>query len=182
MKQLFITLLLVIFLTSCKKEKTETTPKTEVKTEQKDNTSKKVAIVTSPKFTNYENYDGSTTSLDDLKGKYVYVDVWATWCPPCVKEIPHLQKVEKKYHSKNIAFVSISVDNEKAKGKWKKMIKDRKMGGIQLFAGKDKTFTNGYKINGIPRFILIDPQGNIVNANAPRPSNTNGIEKLFSKI
>jgi hypothetical protein len=64
----------------------------------------------SPKFTNYENYNGGTTSLDDLKGKFVYIDVWATWCGPCKVEIPHLKEVEKEFHDKNIAFVSISVD------------------------------------------------------------------------
>ena len=65
----------------------------------------------SPTFTNYENYAGGTTSLEDLKGKYVYVDVWATWCGPCKREIPSLKKVEKEFHGKNIEFVSISVDN-----------------------------------------------------------------------
>ena len=66
----------------------------------------------SPKF-NYENHKGGTTSLDDLKGKFVYIDVWATWCGPCKAEIPFLKEVEKKYHGKNIEFVSISIDNEK---------------------------------------------------------------------
>jgi thiol-disulfide isomerase/thioredoxin len=182
MKQIFITVLTLTFLFSCKKEKTETTTKAEVKTETKAYVNVKPEIIASPKFINYENYDGSKTSLDDLKGKYVYVDVWATWCPPCRKEIPYLQKVEKKYHNKNIAFVSISLDKEKDKTKWKKMINDKKMGGIQLFAGKDETFTKGYNIRGIPRFILIDPKGNITNANAPRPSNTKAIEQLFAKI
>ena len=53
------------------------------------------------------------------------------------------------------------------------MIAEKKMGGIQLFAGSDKSFANAYQISGIPRFILIDPQGNIVEANAPRPSDPN---------
>lgn len=72
----------------------------------------------SPKFVDYENCAGGTSSLDDFRGKYVYIDVWATWCGPCRGEIPHLQKVEHKYHGKNIEFVSISVDQDK--DKWKK--------------------------------------------------------------
>jgi len=125
----------------------------------------------SPKFTNYENYNGGTTSLDDLKGKFVYIDVWATWCGPCKVEIPHLKEVEKEFHDKNIAFVSISVDKIGAYEAWKKMIADKEMGGIQLFAGTDSKFAEDYQIDGIPRFILIDDKGNIVNPNAPRPSN-----------
>ena len=125
----------------------------------------------SPKFTNYENYNGGTTSLDDLKGKFVYIDVWATWCGPCKVEIPYLKEVEKEFHDKNIAFVSISVDKLGAYEAWKKMIAEKEMGGIQLFAGTDSKFAEDYQIDGIPRFILIDDKGNIVNPDAPRPSN-----------
>ncbi len=127
----------------------------------------------SPKFVNYENYKEGTTSLDDLKGKYVYIDIWATWCAPCKGEIPYLQKLEKKYHSKNITFVSISIDRKKAKVAWQKMIQEKKMTGIQLFADNafKSEFIKKYAINTIPRFILIDPDGNIVSSNAPRPSN-----------
>jgi thiol-disulfide isomerase/thioredoxin len=125
----------------------------------------------SPKFANYENYNGGTTSLDDLKGKFVYIDVWATWCGPCKVEIPYLKEVEKEFHDKNIAFVSISVDKLGAYEAWKKMIAEKEMGGIQLFAGTDSKFAEDYQIDGIPRFILIDDKGNIVNPDAPRPSN-----------
>jgi len=125
----------------------------------------------SPKFTNYENYNGGTTSLDDLKGKFVYIDVWATWCGPCKVEIPYLKEVEKEFHDKNIAFVSISVDKIGAYEAWKKMIAEKEMGGIQLFAGTDSKFAEDFQIDGIPRFILIDDKGNIVNPDAPRPSN-----------
>ncbi|CAL2093389.1 Thioredoxin domain-containing protein [Tenacibaculum sp. 190524A02b] len=135
----------------------------------------------SPKFTKFENYEGGTMSLDDLKGKYVYIDVWATWCFPCKKEIPYLKSVEKQYHNKNIVFVSISTDAKRNYDTWKKMIKDKEMGGVQLYANEDQSFSRAYFINSIPRFILIDPQGNIVDADAPRPSDPRLIE-LFNSL
>lgn len=144
----------------------------------------------SPTFENYENYNGEKTSLADLKGKYVYIDVWATWCGPCKAEIPSLKKVEKAYHGKNIAFVSMSIDDdrshggswEKANEDWKKMVSEKELGGIQLFAPKGwkSEFVKDYRINGIPRFILVDPEGNIVSASAPRPSSDELI-KLFDE-
>ncbi len=126
----------------------------------------------SPDFVDYENYKGGTSSLADFKGKYVYIDVWATWCQPCIKEIPSLKAIEKEYHDKNIEFVSISVDRDKAHDTWKNMIEKKELSGVQLFADKSfrSSFVEEYAINGIPRFILIDPEGNIVNSDAPRPS------------
>ena len=135
----------------------------------------------SPTFSNYENYKGGKTSLNDLKGKYVYIDIWATWCAPCRQEIPYLQELEKKFHGKNIEFVSISTDNPAQKSAWKKMIQDKKMSGIQLFAGNDQQFSRDYQVTGIPRFILIDPSGNIVDANAPRPSDPSLVD-LFTSL
>lgn len=125
----------------------------------------------SPGF-DYENFKGGKTKLSDLKGKYVYIDLWATWCAPCRAEIPYLQKIEEKYHGKNIEFVSISIDKAKDNEKWKKFVTDKKLGGVQLFADKDweSEFVVNYGVTGIPRFILIDPQGNIVKSDASRPS------------
>ena len=132
-----------------------------------------------PSF-DYVNYAGGKTKLEDLRGKYVYIDVWATWCGPCRGEIPHLKKVEEKYHGKNIAFVSISVDVQKDFEKWKTFVKDKELGGIQLFADKDwnSDFTKAFGINSIPRFILIDPTGKVVDADAARPSDPKLVEKL----
>lgn len=125
----------------------------------------------SPTFA-YENFKGGTTKLEDFKGKYVYIDVWATWCGPCRQEIPFLQKVEEKYHGKNIEFVSLSIDTKKDYEKWKKMVGDKKLGGVQIIADNDwkSAFTQAYGVNSIPRFILIDPQGKVVEADAKRPS------------
>jgi thiol-disulfide isomerase/thioredoxin len=137
----------------------------------------------SPLFAGYENHKGGTTSLADFKGKYVYIDVWATWCGPCRKEIPYLKQVEAQYHDKNIVFVSISVDKEKDHDKWKTMVKDEQLGGVQLIADKDwkSDFVVAYGIRSIPRFILIDPQGKIVRSDAPRPSDPK-LKKLLDKL
>jgi len=134
----------------------------------------------SPKFVGYDNYKGGKTSLDDLKGKFVYIDVWATWCKPCIGEIPSMKALEKEYREKNIAFVSISTDKKEDYAAWKAMVKEKGMEGIQLYFNDDMTFMQAFNINSIPRFILIDPNGNIVEANAPRPSQTDVIKKLFS--
>ena len=137
----------------------------------------------SPDF-NFENHKGGKTKLDDFKGKYVYVDVWATWCGPCRAEIPHLKKLEEHYHDKkNVVFVSISVDKAKDHEKWKNFVDDKELGGVQLFADNDwnSEFVKGYQINGIPRFIIIGPDGNIVNADAPRPSSAD-IYTTFDKL
>jgi len=136
----------------------------------------------SPTFA-YENHKGGVTKLEDLKGKYVYVDVWATWCAPCRAEIPFLKKIEEKYHGKNIEFVSISIDKLKDKDKWRAMVTDKELGGVQLFADNDwnSQFVKDYGINGIPRFILIGPDGNVVNANADRPSSAD-LDKVLSEL
>jgi len=141
-----------------------------------ESAAKLVKGAVSPVFTNYENFAGGTTSLEDLKGKFVYIDIWATWCGPCKKEIPSLKVLENDFHGKNIEFVSISVDNvdgrRGSRASWLEMVKGQQLGGIQLFADKDfrSQFIQDYGINSIPRFILIDPSGNIVEANAMRPS------------
>jgi len=137
----------------------------------------------SPRFNNYENHKGGTTSLDDLKGKYVYIDVWATWCGPCIGEMPALKEVEEKYRDKNIEFVSISIDDKEDYQKWKSFVSEKQMEGVQLYADNSwkSEFVQKYAISGIPRFILIDTEGNIVSADAPRPSNEKLIE-LFDEL
>lgn len=136
----------------------------------------------SPLF-NYENQKGGKTSLESLKGKYIYIDVWATWCGPCIQENPYLQKIEEQFKDKNIAFVSISVDAAKDHDKWNSFVIQKNLGGIQLLADQqfDSDFIKAYGIIAIPRFILIDPKGNIIKADAPKPSDVALIE-LFNSL
>ncbi|MEO8235167.1 MAG: TlpA disulfide reductase family protein [Flavobacterium sp.] len=131
----------------------------------------------------YVNHKGGNTKLEELKGKYVYIDVWATWCGPCRGEIPFLQKVEEKYQGKNIEFVSISIDVQKDFEKWKKFVSDKQLGGTQLFADNNwnSDFVKNLGITGIPRFILIDPAGKIINADAQRPSSPE-LQEVFDKL
>ena len=109
----------------------------------------------------YLDINGKEVSLSDLKGKYVYIDVWY--------ELPHLKELEKKMHGKKIVFVSISCDKDKAA--WEKMVKEQGLGGVQLHNGGDREFMTAFGIRGIPRFILLDKEGKIVNPNMTRPSN-----------
>ncbi len=135
----------------------------------------------SPQFTNYINHAGGTNALKDYKGKYVYIDVWATWCGPCVAEIPYLKKLEKKFEGKNIHFLSISVDKDKEA--WRKMVTDKNLGGVQLLVDKPNSeFITKYQVTGIPRFILIDPEGIIVEPNMLRPSQEKEIVAYFKDL
>jgi len=136
-----------------------------------------------PKFVDYENHDGTTTSMTELQGKYIYIDVWATWCRPCLGEIPALKELEKELGNK-MHFLSISVDQEKQHDAWKKMVSKKNLKGIQLYANKNwaSTFIQDFGINSIPRFILIDPKGNVVNPNMSRPSEAKTGELLRSLV
>lgn len=139
-----------------------------------------------PNFENFENYNGGTSSLTDFKGKYVYIDVWATWCMPCIVQIPHLKKLQEKYKGKNIEFISISTDSnqktaktwKEARAKWRKMVKEKELDGVQLWAGENHTLHKDYYIRGIPRFILIDPEGKLIDYSTRRPTDPKLIEIL----
>lgn len=132
----------------------------------------------SPEFA-YEDINGKTVRLSDFRGKYVYIDCWATWCGPCRREQPVLAKLEKKYANRNIRFVSISCDQDKSA--WEKVVRGEKLQGIHLIAGKADGFLDAYMIAAIPHFILIDPEGKVVNAKMTRPSNPE-TEKLFNTL
>lgn len=128
----------------------------------------------------FRDINGKQVALSDLKGKVVYIDIWATWCGPCKHEIPFLGTLEEEYaKNKEMAFMSVSIDQERDLGKWKDMVKELNLKGIQLFAGDQKQqITSPYKINSIPRFMLVGKDGKMISADAPRPS-SNSIRKVL---
>ena len=129
-----------------------------------------------------QKVDGTLVKLSDLKGSLVYVDVWATWCGPCKQEMPYLDKLQEDMEGKNITFVSISIDENKEA--WDKWMVEKEMPGTQLWSEDawKSEITQSYHINGIPRFMLFDTDGNIVNVNAPRPSNETVREVMNAQL
>lgn len=121
----------------------------------------------SPSFT-YANAEGDSVNLESFRGKYVLIDIWASWCGPCRREIPALKALEKKFEGKPIVFVSISCDKDPEA--WRTAMKEEKTEGIQLIAGADLSFLKAYMVQAIPRFILLDPEGKIVDAHMTLPS------------
>lgn len=112
--------------------------------------------------------DGKHYTLADFKGKYVYIDVWATWCGPCKKEAPYFAELERKFSGKDIYFIGVSCD--KNREAWVNMIRGGKSAGVQLHLDPESAFMSDYEISGIPRFILLDKEGRIISAKATAPS------------
>ena len=126
-----------------------------------------------------ERPDGTKVPISSLQGKYTYIDVWATWCGPCCKEIPHEEKlVELMKDNANLQFVSFSVDSDRAA--WEAKLEKDKPAWQQfiLDADANKTLSDALGITGIPRFFVLGPDGTIVNQDAKRPSDPELVDYL----
>jgi thiol-disulfide isomerase/thioredoxin len=112
---------------------------------------------------------GKLVKLDDLRGRFVYIDIWSTTCSPCLSEIPYLEKMIEQTNGKDIYWVSINIIDSEAH--WKKTVQEKSLKGIKLHTENTKLpFFKDYMVQGIPRFILLDPTGRILDSSAPRPS------------
>jgi len=130
-----------------------------------------------PGFT-LENRSGNTYSLADYKGKVVYLDLWASWCGPCREETPAFRILYNRYKEDNrIVFISIAVHD--GINNWKKALEEDKPEWLQLIDKQDQVWKS-YVANFIPKFIVIDKAGNIVNFDAPRPSSGKEIENILN--
>ena len=112
--------------------------------------------------------DGKEWTLEDFKGKYVYIDMWATWCGPCKREMPYLKELEERFADAQIVFLGLSVDKDKEK--WEEMVTSGAMTGVQLHLGTQSKFQKAYNVEGIPHFILLDKNGVVISKDMTRPS------------
>lgn len=129
------------------------------------------------------NDKGETKTLKDYAGKYVLLDFWATWCRPCIQEIPFLQKAKLHFDKDKFEIISICVDKntDVQKAIWKETIKKHDASWTQLYEETESTLRN-YKIKGFPTLILISPEGKIIErGNSLRgPNNINVISKFIA--
>jgi thiol-disulfide isomerase/thioredoxin len=114
---------------------------------------------------NEKDLAGKPLSVANYKGKIVLVDFWATWCGPCVGELPNVLKTYEKYHSKGFEIIGISLDD--SKDALDKFIKDKGMSWVQFFDGKGwgNKLAAQYGVNSIPATYLLDGQGKILAKN-----------------
>lgn len=119
----------------------------------------------------FENTKGETIPLGDFKGKYVFIDIWSTYCNPCIGEMPYIHKLEKELEGAPIEFVSISLDRKR--DDWKKFLTTNQMDHNQfiMLDGDKNPIWALIGLSGIPRFLLIGPDSKVVNKNTYRPSN-----------
>jgi peroxiredoxin len=108
------------------------------------------------------NQYGDTINLSDFKGNILLLDFWASWCPPCRKENPNMVDLYKKYNSKGLQILSVSLDSKNEK--WLSAIKDDGLIWTNVSELKEweSQVVDLYKINSIPHTVLINKEGNIV--------------------
>ncbi len=127
--------------------------------------------------------DGKLISLKDFKGKVVYVDVWATWCGPCVEEIPYAKKLQGTFQEDNVIFLNVSVDDNAEA--WKRMlVKEKDWLGTHIILDQLEVdlLSKNYKVIGYPKYFLIDQTGKIVSSRASRPSSKSIKEEIKSLL
>ena len=119
-------------------------------------------------------------SLEKFKGKYVVIDVWASWCQPCKREFPHLKELEEKYKDKNIVFVSISSDAQERRWRFELGFLREKL-TLQWWIAGNKEFARAFEIAALPRMILLDKEGKIAELRLPKPSDVK-FEKVLKRL
>ena len=135
--------------------------KSEYKPENKNNVSKQATSF------NLLNIKGQTKSLKDYKGKYLLINFWATWCPPCVAELPALNNVALRYQNKNLEVLTINTDPESQRKKVEELY-NKKNFKFEVLYDPELKIAEEYGVRGFPETFFVDPNGNLVEFYDPK--------------
>jgi len=112
--------------------------------------------------------DGKHFTLEDFSGKHLYLDFWSSSCKPCIEEFKYFNELSKELKKQKIAFVGINIWDTKER--WQQTIEKHDLRGIQLTAGENLKFLDSLGVGGIPRYMLVNDAGDVMEFNAKRPS------------
>lgn len=121
----------------------------------------------------FRDLEGKEQRLDRFAGSYLYIDLWASWCGPCIRQLPDLKALAKLAEGKPFAIVSLSIDEDPEA--WKAKVAELGLTGNQWHAG-DSGFADLMNVTGIPHFLLYDQAGKLLYYNAPRPGTSEMID------
>ena len=128
---------------------------------------------------------GGATILDSViaqnRGKVIYVDFWASWCGPCRAQMPDAQKLRERYRGKDVAFVYLALND--VQERWLEAVREEHLNDTScqnyiITNPKRARFIEEHRIHGIPRFMLFDRQGRLVDNDAPRPMSPNVVSVI----
>lgn len=130
----------------------------------------------------YPDVNGDTVILSSFAGKVVYVEVWASWCQYCRKEISDLKKLQRLFKNDDVVFINVSIEENDVR--WRIFINEKKIGGINLITKEifNSAIVKEYEIKAIPHYILVDRKGNIVSKNASRPSSFTIVDEISTLL
>ena len=127
---------------------------------------------------------GEDLQLSSLKGQYVIVDFWASWCMPCRAAIPHVKELYAKYHAGGLEIISVSIDDKE--DAWKKAIGQEQMPWKQVIdtytgSNQQANITGGYGIGAIPYTLLLDKEGKVIAINPESRAMDKALKKIFGQ-
>lgn len=175
MKKQLLFLTLTAFLFSCTGNKTsnvqtaEPQPQTEVAAEQNQ-------APEAPDFT-LNDINGKPLTLSSLRGKYVVLDFWGSWCIWCIKGMPKMKEYYAKYAGK---MEILGIDCNDSEEKWKAAVAEHKLPWLHVYNSDESHLLEKYGIEGFPTKVIIDPEGHIANVVVGEdPAFYTYLDKLF---
>ena len=129
-----------------------------------------------PAFT-LDDLQGRSVSLSDFKGQAVFLDFWASWCGPCIEDLPHLAKIKQRARDQKVVFLNISLDPA---DEWHQAVEEHGLTGVHVHApgGWQAAVAQLYQVRGIPSYFLVGPDGRM----GGRVDDVEEVEEVICRI